>query len=498
MALTANFDVSANWLDVTRIGEAAVPTDNGAKTTVEAGWDRSFSYSDAAFSMATHAINALDAFNLDIGNIDATDFPIEFDPGIEVFDKIIDPLGDETFDMVATEGDDTFDKIVVPGDEGFDRSLTDIINGLTTTLSSAPGAIGDPGGFTETVYSSAYLDRIRALLDSWVVGAATGLAPEVEQAIWNRGRDREVVASNQKVQEVIRSFSARGFSKPQGALSVEMNEAIQAGQNNVISLSREIMTKQADMEQANRRFALEQAWKIEEGLITNLSQRMTRALDAVKSLRDFAASIFQHRVSIFSAQVQGASSNAGAQAQIINASIGAQAQVISSNTGAQASVINANTGAKAQVITSNTSAQASVINANTGAKAQVISSNTDAQARVITSNTGAQASVINANISAQAQLLQARTSIAVAQNQVSIEIHKANLQKEIQRVNLALEAIKSSAQSASQLAASALAAVNISAGISSTVSETATNSTSRTATLSDSLSTGVSADYNYD
>ena len=70
--------------------------------------------------------------------------------------------------------------------------------------------------FAETQYTSTLLTSLRARLQEWVDGAATGLSANVENAIWNRGRAREVLAAGIKIKGVVRDFALRGFSKPPG------------------------------------------------------------------------------------------------------------------------------------------------------------------------------------------------------------------------------------------------------------------------------------------
>lgn len=170
--------------------------------------------------------------------------------------------------------------------------------------------------FTEVPYASDYLNRLRAKLDEWVTGTATGLPPEVELAIWNRGRERETAQFQLKSNASLRMFAMRGWEKAPGALSLELQDAAQALQNTSATLSREVMTKQAELEQTNRRFALEQTWKVEEGMISYTNQQMNRALDMIKVIRNFIQEIYRNEVQRF-----------GVQEQIYAAEISAKSQM---------------------------------------------------------------------------------------------------------------------------------------------------------------------------
>lgn len=172
----------------------------------------------------------------------------------------------------------------------------------------------DVGGFSfaETEYTSSLLTSLKTILQTWVEGAATGLSAVVERAIWNRAREREALNASRKVREVSREFARRGFSKPQGALSVALADALQELQHRDAELSRDVAIKQAELEQSNRRFAFEQAWQVESGLITYSNQIAQRAFDAAKFALQIALEVYQARTAQFAAQVQAFSVQAEA------------------------------------------------------------------------------------------------------------------------------------------------------------------------------------------
>lgn len=159
--------------------------------------------------------------------------------------------------------------------------------------------------FVEERYASALLDDLRARLLEWVDGAATGLDPAVERAIWTRAREREADANQRKLRELSRDFARRGFTKPQGALSVALSDALQEIQHRDADLSREIMVKQAELEQSNRHFAFEQAWQVESGLIQYANQIAQRAFEAARFALQIALEVFQAQAAQYEAQIKG-------------------------------------------------------------------------------------------------------------------------------------------------------------------------------------------------
>jgi hypothetical protein len=175
--------------------------------------------------------------------------------------------------------------------------------------------------WTEQPYTSQLLQDLRNTLDTWINGASTGIAPTVEQAIWDRDRAREIVASTRKIGESIRMFAQRGFTKPPGSLNLDIQQALQDSQSTVISAARDVMIKQADLEQSNRRFAFDQAWKVEEGLINYTSQIAGRAFDAAKYVQQVGIDIYHEAVAAYTADVQAYAAQIDAFKAILQAEL---------------------------------------------------------------------------------------------------------------------------------------------------------------------------------
>lgn len=243
------------------------PADNGTRGLVTDGWNRSQAYASDAYSAAIRYLDQLQ----------------------QIASSLVSPYIDPHLTPIDLD-----------------------ISKFNYLIGTAPATPANTFTFTEIPYSSNLLTDLRARLLEWVDGKSTGILPSVEQAIWDRGRAREAVASNRKAQEAIRTFAMRGFPKPPGALSLELQDAAQEAQNNDVTLNRDIIIKQAELEQSNRRFSFEQAWKVEEGSIAYTTQQMQRALDKATQYQKFVNEIFHEQVTeygvkaqVYSARVSG-------------------------------------------------------------------------------------------------------------------------------------------------------------------------------------------------
>ncbi len=167
-------------------------------------------------------------------------------------------------------------------------------------------AITIPGvtfSFTEDLYSSTLLTAIKDELLTRVQGG-TGLDPVVEEAIWNRGRDRESRAALLAERSLLVDRVSTGFSRPAGSTQSALDQIIQETQSKIIDLSREIMIKQAELEQENVKTSIQQAISLEDILIKENQQIVQRAFEVAKYIQDIAIEIFKIQVSLFSSEVE--------------------------------------------------------------------------------------------------------------------------------------------------------------------------------------------------
>lgn len=175
---------------------------------------------------------------------------------------------------------------------------------FSATLDPAPLTPAVSFGYTESAYSSALLTQLNTRLIEFIAGASTGLTPAVEQAIWDRARAREAPLLYRAREQAARGFAARGFSLPPGALVELMQQAEQIAIDKGASLSRDIMVKQAELEQANFQFAFGQAVALEGQLLQHANQVAARALDAAKYATQILIDLFNAEVSLFNSKSQ--------------------------------------------------------------------------------------------------------------------------------------------------------------------------------------------------
>lgn len=126
---------------------------------------------------------------------------------------------------------------VAPTDPG---DFVDVAPGVTT-IDDFDGVSPNP---------SALMTDLTATIISRLAGG-TGLAPAVEQAIWDRARSRETKLALANEDDIARTSEAMGFMMPAGVMVDQLRVAQQNYYDKLSDLSRDVAIKQAELEQKN-------------------------------------------------------------------------------------------------------------------------------------------------------------------------------------------------------------------------------------------------------
>lgn len=180
--------------------------------------------------------------------------------------------------------------------------------------------IVDPQPFAYTAgtgFTSSLLTQTLNLISTRLQGG-TGLSAAVEKAIWDRGREREAKTLADSLADLDRMESL-GYALPPG-VHVDARIKLQtefAAQS--YGYSREVMIKQAELEQDNIKSTLSQSIELESKLMDQYNQIESRVLEAVKystqaGIETYNAKVqayeayvkaYSIKVEIYKAQIQG-------------------------------------------------------------------------------------------------------------------------------------------------------------------------------------------------
>ena len=166
-------------------------------------------------------------------------------------------------------------------------------------------------------FTSDLLTKVTQIISDRLDGG-TGLPPAVEKAIWDRGREREAKSLADGLAEVDR-MEALGYQLPPGPwldarIKLQTEFAAQS-----YGFNREVMIKQAELEQTNIKNALDEAVTLESKLIDQYNFIEQRVLEGVKyatqaGIETYNAKVeaykayvsaYQVKIAIYEAQIKG-------------------------------------------------------------------------------------------------------------------------------------------------------------------------------------------------
>jgi hypothetical protein len=252
-----------------------------------------------------------------LGNYTYTPGVAPTKPTLDALSTVMLPAAPETWVPPAAPALLTINVQPFAGVNNHSSWLTQLENAPADLTLAAPAPFAPP---CTNKYDSALLSEMVGLLRQRLQGG-TGIAPAVEQAIWDRGRAREALAAESNIAEVMRTSEARGFTFPDGALHAAMREAGRVSLAKSAELSREISIKQAELEQANARHAIEQGVALEGRLIEYANNIEQRAFDAARFVAQNAVEIYNALVSKYRVALEKYSTTASVYRSLIEGEV---------------------------------------------------------------------------------------------------------------------------------------------------------------------------------
>jgi hypothetical protein len=173
-----------------------------------------------------------------------------------------------------------------------------------TDPGSAPSLPNLAGAaFTEQPYTPKLLDDLVPTIQR---GIASGqlLLPAVEQAIFQRGRDRAQQVHRAALQAIDEEFTGRGFKQPPGAWGARRAEQRRKSDAEVLGLNRDLTVQFHTEAIKNVQFAVERGIALEQVLIGQHAQVMDRALQSARLLLDTHVALYNAQVSSYNAGIE--------------------------------------------------------------------------------------------------------------------------------------------------------------------------------------------------
>ena len=144
--------------------------------------------------------------------------------------------------------------------------------------------------------------EIRKWMDGSHVGL--GLPAIVEDALFNRGRQRITSEVEREVQTVIDQWAGRGYSLPQGALDKQIATIREEGAMRVADLNREVMVQRFEKQLEHIRFMTEQGMAIEKMRIDLWQTFVANVMEMAKFEVDSKIQLLNAQISIYNTKME--------------------------------------------------------------------------------------------------------------------------------------------------------------------------------------------------
>lgn len=159
--------------------------------------------------------------------------------------------------------------------------------------------------YNEAIYESDLGDAMYAwLLDQISDQSSTGLGPTVEDALWQRGRDRNQIINERTYNEAENYFASRGYVMPPGALMGRLTEALTEQTRSDEQLNYEIMIEMARLAQTNTHFVINSSLQEEKQLMDHFNQVAERAFKVATYVAQLAIETAKANVAIYNIRLE--------------------------------------------------------------------------------------------------------------------------------------------------------------------------------------------------
>jgi hypothetical protein len=128
-----------------------------------------------------------------------------------------------------------------------------------------------------------------AWLENAIINGGTGIAANIEDAIYTRGEERLSEKMTAELEDVTEQWAALGWPNPPGALASRIRRIRQEALKAACDLNRDVVINAADLEQKNVQFAISEATKLSVSVwqtAVAFQSQITRAYEAAVASGD--------------------------------------------------------------------------------------------------------------------------------------------------------------------------------------------------------------------
>jgi hypothetical protein len=155
----------------------------------------------------------------------------------------------------------------------------------------------------EAAYASPLRQAVTGKVLDDLARGGTGLDPEVEEALWERGRSRLTREYAARLREIEDRFAAAGCLSPGGPMLALLRQVAADQADKLADLTRDIAVRQAEMARDQGRFAVDTAVALEAQNIGLYNAVAARAFERASAVARFGYEALNAEVNIHNAQL---------------------------------------------------------------------------------------------------------------------------------------------------------------------------------------------------
>jgi hypothetical protein len=208
-------------------------------------------------------------------------------------------------------------EIVVPS------VVVDNVDGITTAITDPTGKVEAAFASTYSMFTEDYQSQINTFIqtyfpsvsgtlttasDTWlensIVNGGSGLPEDVENALWQRDRDRVSLAASEAERTAVSEYAGRGFSMPSGVLDNKVADIRLQASRQLAESSRTAAITNAEWVLKNTQFAVEQAIKLRIGAMDALAAFLHAYAGIYSAAVDYSRVILACQTDLWTASIQ--------------------------------------------------------------------------------------------------------------------------------------------------------------------------------------------------
>jgi hypothetical protein len=141
-----------------------------------------------------------------------------------------------------------------PPDDRYGNLFSTLFTGTKNEILSQLDS--DWNDFLNQYFPTSLNAAAQAWIEDAILNGGTGIGAPIEEAIYQRGRDRIEMTANAEEDRLGDQFSRLGWPAPPGAISGRIDRIRQEARTRIAEVNRDVTIKAADQEQENVQFAV--------------------------------------------------------------------------------------------------------------------------------------------------------------------------------------------------------------------------------------------------